>query len=411
MRNSEQTCDVLVVGGGAAGIGAAVGAARAGARVVVLEKYGFPGGIAAAGMIGTVCGLFLRNTKGQIKPVAGGFVHEFGERLAARQFEIPRAVANGLYILPCEPWHMIRLADRFLAHPAIGVFLHSQAGSVRMQGKAVAEVECLCWHTRVTVRAGCVVDCTGEATVVQLAGGRTTTDASQHGAVLFRVDGLPVRRQGERLAMLRKIVHAAAKEGVRPECGNISLVPARLDSGDCLFSVPIAPAGGIHGMTDMEQSGRELVEDVLKILRTESYISDTTVPATAVQVGTRTGRRAVGRQTLTREQVLGCVKSRDGVARGCWPIEEWRGGRRPELQWLPEDDYYDIPAGCLVAADLDNVFMAGRCMSAEEGAMGSARVVGTALGTGYGAGTLAAFQALGKSRDEAVKTIRAAQQG
>ena len=126
----------------------------------------------------------------------------------------------------------------------------------------------------------------------------------------------------------------------------------------------------------------------------------------AVQVGVRAGRMAKGRDILLLEHVLSCAKHETGVARGCWPVEIWSGGRKPEVTYLPEDDYYDIPAGCMVADGLDNVFMAGRCISAEEKAMGSARVIGTALGTGYAAGALAAFQAQGKTREAAITFLR-----
>ena len=125
-----------------------------------------------------------------------------------------------------------------------------------------------------------------------------------------------------------------------------------------------------------------------------------------MQIGIRTGSLALGRNRLTVDHVLQCSKDDQGVARGCWPIEIWSGGRKPEVTYLPENNYYDIPAGCLITDGLDNVFMGGRCICAEERAMGSARVIGTALGTGYGAGTLAAFQALGKKQQEAINHLQ-----
>ena len=95
-----------------------------------------------------------------------------------------------------------------------------------------------------------------------------------------------------------------------------------------------------------------------------------------------------------------------GVARGCWPMERWTNSPRPEMTYFNELDYYEVPLDCLRAAELDNVFVAGRCLSAATGAMTSARVIGTAMATGWAAGTAAAFQALGRPLDEAVATIR-----
>src|SRR5208282_4694386 len=94
-----------------------------------------------------------------------------------------------------------------------------------------------------------------------------------------------------------------------------------------------------------------------------------------------------------------------GIARGCWPMERWGKSPRPEMNYFAERDFYDIHLDCLRAVQLENVFVAGRCLSAETGAMTSARVIGTALATGWAAGT-AAFQAAGHSLDDSVAQIR-----
>jgi len=411
MKRSIQQCDVLVVGGGAAGMAAAVGASRSGSKVVLLEKYGFMGGMATAGMVSTVCGLYLRNSEGNPVSVAGGFVAEFAKRLAARQHAEPLGLPNGLFILPYDPWHFIQLADVFISENTIKPLLHSHLLSIEKVGMSVAEVECLSWNSTVKISPECVVDCTGEATLVDHAGGVTVQGASQDGTVLFRVDGLPVPSQGERLALMRKIVHAAEKGIVHEDCRNISFVPGHIKGRSNLLSVPIPNCGEIStSISNMEIHARRIVEDVMEFLISESYVSSSGCPIPAVQVGVRVGRMAKGRDMLLLDHVLSCAKQETGVARGCWPVEIWNGGRKPEATYLPEDDYYDIPAGCMVADGLDNVFMAGRCISAEEKAMGSARVIGTALGTGYAAGVLAAFQAQGKTREAAITFLRDQQQ-
>lgn len=81
-------------------------------------------------------------------------------------------------------------------------------------------------------------------------------------------------------------------------------------------------------------------------------------------------------------------------------------GPRPEMTYFAEREFYEIPLDCLRPAELDNVFVAGRCFSAESGAMTSARVIGTALATGWAAGTAAAFQAVGRASENAVALVR-----
>jgi hypothetical protein len=87
-------------------------------------------------------------------------------------------------------------------------------------------------------------------------------------------------------------------------------------------------------------------------------------------------------------------------------MERWGQSRRPEMTFFEEGEYYEIPLDCLRPAELDNVFVAGRCLSAATGAMTSARVIGTALATGWAAGTTAAFQTQGRSLEKAVEAVR-----
>ncbi len=107
------------------------------------------------------------------------------------------------------------------------------------------------------------------------------------------------------------------------------------------------------------------------------------------------------------KDVLGMRRTPPGIARGCWPMERWASSLRPEMVYFEEGGCYEIPLDCLRPMELDNVlFVAGRCFSAEAGAMTSARVIGTALATGWAAGTVAAFQAMGRPTDEALDAIR-----
>src|ERR1017187_5523130 len=101
MSITTLTCDVLVIGGGAAGVAAATAAGRAGAQVVLLERYGFLGGLATAAQVGTVCGLYLRDTTNpEALPVAGGFVQEFALRLQRVAGGGPLRLDAGLWVLP-----------------------------------------------------------------------------------------------------------------------------------------------------------------------------------------------------------------------------------------------------------------------------------------------------------------------
>ncbi|HEV2318711.1 MAG TPA: FAD-dependent oxidoreductase, partial [Verrucomicrobiae bacterium] len=101
---SHLSCDVLVIGGGAAGIGAATAAGRAGAQTILLERYGFLGGLASAAWVGTICGLYLRDTTGtEAVPVSGGFPQDFASRVQKHSGATPLCADSGLWVLPYHP--------------------------------------------------------------------------------------------------------------------------------------------------------------------------------------------------------------------------------------------------------------------------------------------------------------------
>ena len=129
----------------------------------------------------------------------------------------------------------------------------------------------------------------------------------------------------------------------------------------------------------------------------------------APEVGIRTGQRSTGKYMLTEADVLSCKKFDNAIANASWPIEEWEQNRRVNMRYFNLDDYYQIPADCLQSNYLDNLFFAGRNISATDGAIASARVMGICLQTGYAAGYLAAATAMHISIKDAVKEIQNAQ--
>ena len=106
-----------------------------------------------------------------------------------------------------------------------------------------------------------------------------------------------------------------------------------------------------------------------------------------------TGSTFPARKALSQVKRIG----HDGVARASWPIELWEEGRLgATYEWLDDRAHYDIPLRSLRARDVDNLFVAGRCMSATHEALGSARVIGTCLATGEAVGRAAARRAEAK---------------
>jgi len=409
------SCDVVVVGGGAAGVAAAAAAGRAGARVVLIERYGFLGGLATAAQVGTICGLYLRDEQSaKPLPVAGGFALEFADRLRRSTGVEPLRLKPGLWVLPFPIPTFQCVADSILDEcKNVTVMLHVTVAEARAEGSRLVQVQGLAWNEPFVLRAAAVVDATGEATVASLGGvSRENGAGDQAPALVFSLDQVETGLTEGGLLEVRRELRRAVEEGrLPPGCEQIALVPGGDHDGRLELKLNLAPAAADQPLwrqvTDWERGGRALVMQLHRFLVEHTLTCRRArLASVAPQLGVRSGSRMEGRAKLANEDVLGGRKSDLGIARGCWPMERWTNGARPEVTFFGERDYYEIPLDCLRPATLDNLFTAGRCFSASAGAMTSARVIGTALATGWAAGTAAAFCALDQPLDQAVETIR-----
>jgi hypothetical protein len=409
-------CDVLIVGGGAAGVAAAAAAGRTGAQVVLLERYGFLGGLATTAQVGTICGLYLRDAAhAEATPVGGGFAQEFAARLQqATDVKPIRVMDTGLWVLPYPPPTFACIADGVLVESKnVTVILHATVAEAQAEGPRLNQIRALAWNEPLLFRPITVVDCTGEATAAALAGANAENGgADQAPALVFVLEHVDPGLAQRGLLEVRRELHRAVENGALPAlCERLSLVPGSGTNGRLAFKLSLMPASPDRALwqqvTDWEREARALLEPLRRFL-VENIPScrNARLDSIAPQLGVRSGRRILGRARLTDEAVLDTRKNSSGIARGCWPMERWTSSPRPEMTYFAERDFYDIPLDCLRPVELDNVFVAGRCLSATTGAMTSARVIGTALATGWAAGTAAAFQASGQSLEDAVTAIR-----
>ena len=409
------SCDVLVTGGGAAGVAAATAAGRAGVKVVFLERYGFLGGLATTAQVGTICGLYLRDTTGaQATPVAGGFANEFAARLQKSGGTKPLRVDQGLWVLPYFPPDFARVADAVVGEAGnVTLILHATVAEVRAENSRISLVRALAWNEPLDFSPKAVVDCTGEATAAALAGTNSENGgADQAPALVFVLENVDPGLAQRGLLEVRRELRVAVHSGTLPAlCERLSLIPGTGANGRFAFKFSLFPASPDRALwqqvTDWERKSRALLESLVHFLTQKvAAFRNARLVSVAPQLGVRSGRRILGRARLTDEDVVSARKSPLGIARACWPMERWTSSPKPEMTYFAERDFYDIPSNCLRPVELENVFVAGRCLSATTGAMTSARVIGTALATGWAAGTAAAYQASGRSLDNAVALIR-----
>ena len=221
------------------------------------------------------------------------------------------------------------------------------------------------------LRVGAVIDCTGVAEVGRAAGEDllSTDDSTQAPAVIFSLDG--VERDLRSPVAVAQVLLAVAHAGLPL----LSFMPCLEDGAVAVkFTGPPAEVPRLLDFFQRQVPGFERCRTA----------------QTQFTVARRAGTMVVGRYLLTGDDVLGARKFPDAVARGCWPVEQWAADGKQKLQYLPPGEHYEIPARSLQAARTENLFMAGKSLSADANAVASARVMGCCLATGASVGKLAA---------------------
>lgn len=415
--------DVLVVGGGAAGVAAAVTAARQGARVTLLEKYGFCGGGAVAGLSGTICGMYAATDNRQAPPLQAvhGFLDDFVAAMEGRQGLSEPLVYGKTFTRVHDPHVWREAADALLAEAGVEVLLHTTVTGVLLEGgERVEGVTAYTKEGPLAVRASVTVDASGDADVVAMAGFDSFVGHDGHvqnPTMIFRLMGVDVGRflsaygpdtiMGENVSEM--IRATALGNAYRLPRSKIWLFPTTRPGELLCNRTRVIGADGrelnplyARDFTEAELEGRKQVREYARFFRDKlqgcgnSFLNDT-----GVQVGVRQTRQGLGTTTLRNMDILTGAKSADGIARSPWPIE-LHTGARPRVEWLL-DDVYEIPYGCFVPARGEGLLTAGRCLSAEHEAVASARVTAQCFSYGHAIGHAAAISALENMAPRAIR--------
>ncbi len=409
--------DVLVVGGGPAGLGAATGAARAGADVILTERFGFLGGNATAALVTYFMSFYIETPDipfttpphTHAEAIIGGVVQEFLDLLLSLGGAAKPSLQTG-YIISFDPEVFKYAAERFLDRAGVKFLFGSMAGGV-IGSNAVEGVVFESKSGPLVIKAKTVIDCTGDGDVAALAGapfkiGREGDGLVQPMTLMFRIIGFNrtlfedyVKKhpdQWKGVHGLWDLIRQATLDG-----------KLNLPREDILFfntphekelninSTRITQALGtdVWDITRAEWEGREQVQQIARFLK--EYVpgfAETYTVQTGGLVGVRETRRIMGEYVLTAEDVLQARQFEDIIARGSYPIDIHNPlGRGTVLKHLKTGESYDIPLRCLLPQKVDNLLVAGRCISGTHEAVSSYRIMPISMATGQAAGVCAAL--------------------
>ena len=381
-RSQTIKTEVLVVGGGPAGIGAAIGAAKAGAETLLIENYGFFGGVASWSV-----GMCMNQMRPDEKP--RGFVHElllqklqnYGEqavRLNSHQF-----FANVEYL-------KVAILDA-LDEVGCKYLVHARAVDAITKGNRITGVIFATKSGLVEIKADVVVDCTGDADIAYFAGAPTMIETGNlaPSTLLFNVANIDNYSPNDMSGVLKKAKlkyplipdswgdwgllkvsnshHFYVNHAGTRDIGNFDITdPFQFSKAECMSR---------RQVVQMTEAMREFGNEDLKKCE---------IVGASTQIGVRESRRIKGAYSLTEEDAINGSRFEDVIS--------WRSG------WLDIGyikivgmKVHQVPFRAIVPEQIDGLLAAGRCISATHVAVAAGKSMGNCFATGHAAGIAAAL--------------------
>jgi hypothetical protein len=399
-RTRTERFDVIVAGGGSAGVAAAVGAAKTGAKVLLVEAYGFLGGAATLSQVLAWCGFYPQKEGATPEAVVGGVGRLALDHLADLGLDVqPYFSSSGNWPIRLNPEATKIALDRTIGATDVVAALHTCVSAVAVSGGRLQALVLNDTRGVREVSADAYVDATGDAELAFLAGASAcplhpTGARVQPASYPVRISGvradasLDKTLRGDAVATMNRRYGRAE---LRADGGLVTSLPG---TGDLWWLGIEIETNGLDG-TDLalaERDGRELAWRAVQTLRQHiPGFEAANVASTGPKIGIRETRHAATVAPLLEQVLKDGVRQPDCLALGAWPMEIHHGPGNTEYRRIGGSGVYGIPLGALQSRDFDNLFLAGRTLGADPAAYASARVMGTAFATGHAAGIAAAL--------------------
>ncbi len=374
---------IVIVGAGAAGIAAALAASTAGCEVWLLESSPVIGGTVGQALIHTLGGFY--DSDGEL--VNAGLSAELLERLqAASPLTLKRQMGK-VWVLSADPAIYVETVQEWLKQFShLHVMTSTQiSGLTLAEGdngeQAIRQVMIRTFEGEYWQSAGAVVDASGQAAVVRQWNRQQVADSVALAGFIIQLHGVEegALRFPRSIALRRQINQAVTAGVLPPECASVWLdtgvVPAEAYAKFNLLAAE-------WDRPRMYQAADALV----RFLQGQPGFAAATLSRCGV-LGIREGGLVQGRYCLTETDIKQGRSFADTACYGCWPIEHWHPIQGVELDYFPPRHRYAIPFGALQCTGIHNLWVAGKCLSAEPRVQASARVAGTCWAMGVAVGT------------------------
>ncbi|MGY3619438.1 FAD-dependent oxidoreductase [Bradyrhizobium sp. USDA 10063] len=415
--------EVAVLGGGPAGIAAAVAAARAGRRTLLIERYGFLGGMGTAAGVTNFCGLHA-NVYGGAHRVVQGIASDLLDRIdRLNGLNKPHLILGKILAQAYDTAAYKIAADDLLASHRVDILFHALGAGVVMDDET--RIGALMVETkagRQAVLANIFIDCSGDGDLAAWAGAPFEVGdikgSMLYPSMMFRLNGIDPEKAGDAWRTIPALMENAEGAGTHKFPRKAAIVrPQRSPVEWRVNFTQLARADGtaINGLepddlTRGEIEGRRQAIQAFEFLRTVPGFENSYIVDLPPQLGIRETRRVIGGYQLSGEDVLGCASFADSIGVNGWPIEAHVAGDVIfKFPPIPESrGFNELPYRMLVPERVDNLLIAGRCASMTHEGQSAARVSGACFAMGEAAGSAAALALSGntKPRDIAVERLQ-----
>lgn len=388
--------DVVVCGGGPAGFIAAIAAARGGAKTALIERYGFLGGMATAGLVAPIS---VFNYNG--RRVIGGIPWEFVERLIEIDGAREEKPLGNITFSP-EKYKLI--AQRMVLEAGVELYFHSYLTGCRKEGDSITHIIIENKNQSEAIAGKVFIDSTGDADLSALSGVpmQPLSKTVQPASLIFMMGGvdtgsLPKIRHSQQGVNyhdldMRHILEEVAKKSELPLFGG-PWYCGTLADGVVLINMTRLNADMANNReaTKAELTLREHVHLFSEVLiNNVPAFRNAFLLSTATQTGVRETRRIKGIYTLTGEDYINAVNFPDAISRGSHPVDIHASSTTEQrIEFLKNAGF--IPYRSLIAPNFPNLIIAGRSFSSDEIASASVRVQASVMGLGQAAGVAAAL--------------------
>ncbi len=383
---AQDRYQVVVAGGGPGGCAAAVAAGRQGARVLLIERYGFLGGMATAGLVNPFMPYRIEGT-----PIIEGIFGEILEHLKTRGGLHENAATFDDEVLKV-------VLDDLVTEAGCDVLFHAWLAGVQVEDGRVRAVEVETKSGRLTFEGDVFIDATGDGDLATRAGatvehGRAEDELAQPMTLCFRVGGVDTETMPSRREINQLYVEAQTRGEVDCPRDNVLWFPS-VHPGFIHFNttrVVRRKAVDAWDLSAAEVEARRQMHEIVAFLRKHvAGFENAYLSHSAPQIGVRESRRVMGDYLLTEDDVLSARKFDDGICRANYPLDIHNPtGSGTVIKALPPGTSYEVPYRSLLPTGLVNVLVASRCISATHEAHSSLRVMPIVIAIGEAAGTAA----------------------